>query len=577
MFTHITPAAKTDIGCRRKNNEDNFATFPDVGVWLVADGMGGGDDGEIASAAVVRAVESFVRAQTVPGAGNAYTAKDYFKGLRHALNEASAWIFERARERRLESCGSTVVGALFDATHPGRALAFHAGDSRLYRLRGKSLKQITRDHSAAEMIGEKDEAKVNPMFRGMILRAVGIRSTVEVDATPFNVKKDDRIVICSDGLSRMVPDEKIAEIICTAPSTEAAVENLIAAAKAAGGVDNVTVIVLQVGTLPPARKAVSFVEVGTSFKDTEGNTGGDSPVTLPTGILLPDKNPASSADTAVAPFDVESDLPLAAQSSSPNLFTRRLPRLLLFGAILLFLAILIVVFCIDPRARAQRSVPVPPSGSSVTNVSVGSGAVPILPSAQPLTNAVAVTTNAPAVMPPPTVKPPAGKPAVAPQTTVKSPAGKPAVAPPPTVKPPAGKPVVAPPPTVKPPARKPAAIKSSKVTVEAELLAVCSRKKLDLVAEQIRRKLPANKAFEFSEQMKMALNNVQTIEIQKSDKAVASFLVDFQYALQAAEPARQSFSANPALLSAWDVVVKGDVHSAVFQKAAACVVRELSK
>lgn len=256
-FPHITYAAKTDVGRKRQNNEDAFGVFPDAGIFCVADGMGGGDDGEIASAAVVKSVGSFAMAHVSPP-GVGYAAEDVASGVSMSVDKASAWIFSRAAERKLSGCGSTFVGICLDATAPAKAIALHAGDSRLYRIRGASIKQITKDHSAAEMIGAKDESAVNPCFRGVILRAVGVQPSVDVDRTPLPLKGGDRIVICSDGLSKMVDDRTIAEIVHGGTTPESAADSLVAAANEAGGTDNVTVVVIFVGKLPLARPAISM-------------------------------------------------------------------------------------------------------------------------------------------------------------------------------------------------------------------------------------------------------------------------------------------------------------------------------
>lgn len=255
-FRYLCAAASSDIGRKRKNNEDSFGCFPSYGVWCVADGMGGGDDGEVASAAVVKSIDAYLSALPELASG-AYSGADVAKGISRAVGDASAWIFKRARKNNLKGCGSTFVGVVFDATAPGTALALHVGDSRLYRLSGKDLKQITKDHSVAEMMGAKDESDLNPMFRGMILRAVGIESAVDVEATPFSVKRGDYVLICSDGLTRMVSDKRIVEIIQKAGGdVEVAVKRLVAAANEAGGVDNVTVELISVGNLPQPVAAV---------------------------------------------------------------------------------------------------------------------------------------------------------------------------------------------------------------------------------------------------------------------------------------------------------------------------------
>lgn len=248
-FPHIESAAKSDTGRKRANNEDAFGAFPEAGVFCVADGMGGGDDGEIASAAVVNAVKEFVASHTPP-AGAGYAGDDLADGISKALNKASSWVFGRSEERHLKGCGSTFVGFCLDATDPASAVALHAGDSRLYRIRGRGIKQITRDHSAAEMIGARGDAAINPMFRGMILRAVGLNPSVEVERTPLALKEGDRLVVCSDGLSGMVEDGDIADIVRSSGSPAEAADALVAAANDAGGLDNVTAVVVFVGKMP---------------------------------------------------------------------------------------------------------------------------------------------------------------------------------------------------------------------------------------------------------------------------------------------------------------------------------------
>lgn len=302
-FAHLKGAALTDIGCKRKNNEDSFGTFPNNGVWCVADGMGGGDDGEVASAAVVKAIDSYFVNLPVEESG-AYRGKDIAGGLESAVQDTSAWIFRRTQQKGLKGCGSTFVGVVFDATDPSTALALHAGDSRLYRLRGRTLKQITKDHSVAEMMGVKDDESLNPMFRGMILRAVGVESSVEVEKTPFSVHEGDFVLICSDGLTRMVDDRRISEIIRDAgKDVEKGAADLIAAAKEAGGVDNITVELVYVGSLPQPMSAIPLRAEGeSSIGSSTGTTRED--VSRP-----PAKRPFSwklfglvSAGVAIAAF-----------------------------------------------------------------------------------------------------------------------------------------------------------------------------------------------------------------------------------------------------------------------------------
>lgn len=241
---HLAHAAKSDVGMKRKNNEDACAVFPDHGIYLVSDGMGGGDDGELASSAVVNAVEEWCLAH--PVAEGRLPVKDVVSGVSVAVNDTSKWINDRTLEKGLKGCGATFVAAFFDPDVPERVVAVHAGDSRLYRVRGHQIQQITRDHSVAEMMGVSDERSIDPKLQSVILRAVGVEPSVELEQTPFDVQKGDLVLICSDGLSRMVPDKDVAAI-CNAPgSLDEMVDALIAAANRAGGNDNVTVVAVRV-------------------------------------------------------------------------------------------------------------------------------------------------------------------------------------------------------------------------------------------------------------------------------------------------------------------------------------------
>ena len=247
-FGHLAFAALSDVGRKRKNNEDAFGTFPDQGVFVVADGMGGGEDGEVASAATVKAVSDWCAAHSDAAAG-VLSVEQAMDGVAKSVGAASKWIYGRTKRKNLGSCGSTFVAAFFDPADARRACAMHAGDSRLYLVHDGNIRQITRDHSFAEAVGEKDEGKINPMFRGMILRAVGVQPQVEFERTPFDVAAGDVVVICSDGLSKMVPDKRIAELCRARTSPAEIAESLVANANAAGGVDNVTAVVIRVGAV----------------------------------------------------------------------------------------------------------------------------------------------------------------------------------------------------------------------------------------------------------------------------------------------------------------------------------------
>lgn len=267
-FPHISFAALTDVGKRRSNNEDSYGVYPEIGVFCVADGMGGGDDGEVASSATVKAIEQFAHSSPFPKMAT-YPIESIVAGLRNSVNSASRWIYQRAQEKNLKGCGSTFVGVCFDASKPGDAKILHAGDSRLYLIRGRSIFQKTKDHSAAELIGAKNEDEINPMFRGMILRAVGIQEKVELDCTPLSLKSNDKILICSDGLTKMLSDKKILSLMKDFRDENEAVKKLINAANEAGGYDNITALVINIGELPKALPVVEMPMVKTTSVDSD--------------------------------------------------------------------------------------------------------------------------------------------------------------------------------------------------------------------------------------------------------------------------------------------------------------------
>lgn len=274
-FEHLHHAARSDLGLVRGNNEDAFGGFPEAGVFCVADGMGGGDDGEFASAETVAALSEFCgQLHTAPDCG--HSAAVLSMGISAALNRASASIVRHTAEHGLKACGSTFVGVVFDATAPDTAIALHAGDSRLYRYRNGTLLRVTRDHSVAELMGVADEREVDKKLRGVIVRAVGAQETVDLERNAFDVQTGDRIFLCSDGLSRMVPDTALTDILSSVHSTENAVDEMVEAAKRGGGLDNITVMLIDVGDLPPPLRALQDDPLPTSLEVCEtGEEHGD--------------------------------------------------------------------------------------------------------------------------------------------------------------------------------------------------------------------------------------------------------------------------------------------------------------
>ena len=295
-FSYVSCAALTDVGRKRKNNEDNYGTFPDAGVFCVADGMGGARDGEVASRIVVEHLAGALRnwekiSPPIP-------IEDRLALLDKCLDAASLWINQYAASHDATGCGTTFVGVVFDPGKPGHAVAVHAGDSRLYRIHRHKITQITCDHSVANMTGVKDENELNPVFRNMILRAVGIKTSVELERTSFEVVSGDWILICSDGLTKMVDDKAIAKIVSAADGGKTAAHTLVAEANRCGGRDNITVVLLHIGELPPAlpvharlTEAEFLACMGAAAADAAATT--ETAFTMPTGDSSTEQNAVS--------------------------------------------------------------------------------------------------------------------------------------------------------------------------------------------------------------------------------------------------------------------------------------------
>jgi type VI secretion system protein ImpM len=220
-------ASSTDVGRARSNNEDSYVDRAAVGVWVVADGMGGHSHGEVASRMVCDALTDFSPDGTFEEAVDAAAARvrdvnDHL--IRSSLNADPS-----------QRSGSTVVILLMRGT---KSAVLWAGDSRVYRWRGGVLEQLTRDHSLAELEGTA------PNESSVITRAVGVEPDLVLDVHRDGILPDDRFLLCSDGLTRVLPVDAIGAWMKT-PDIEKAVEGLIQATLDAGAPDNVTVVIAE--------------------------------------------------------------------------------------------------------------------------------------------------------------------------------------------------------------------------------------------------------------------------------------------------------------------------------------------
>jgi protein phosphatase len=245
----IEVAGITHVGMKRNHNEDNYLLLPEENLCVVADGMGGHSSGEIASKIAVEELGEFFRMtsrdQDATWPFKMDKSRNYDENrLATGIKLANAKIFERASsDSKYKGMGTTIV-----SVHFANAVAYvgHVGDSRVYFFREGVLKQVTEDHSllndylkAKKLTPEEIE---NFPHKNVIVRALGMKESVVVDVTRIEPKDGDVFLLCSDGLSGMVTDPQMQEVLSRTSELEKACSQLIDLANAAGGNDNVTCV-----------------------------------------------------------------------------------------------------------------------------------------------------------------------------------------------------------------------------------------------------------------------------------------------------------------------------------------------
>jgi protein phosphatase len=258
----------TDTGRRRRQNEDAFVCDPPL--FAVADGMGGAQAGELASRLAAAAIEEGAR------------SLDGEQAVVRVVRTANARIFERAlQDPAVAGMGTTATVALVDE-HAGTLALAHVGDSRAYLFRDGALEQLTTDHS---LVGElvrtgrltEAEAAVHP-HRSVITRALGTDAEVEVDTRTVELRAADLVLLCSDGLSAMLRDDQIVRLLQeTGADPPQAADALVRAANAAGGEDNVTVVIVELieGEPPERTTAETTVDTETAAAVVPAAEDGD--------------------------------------------------------------------------------------------------------------------------------------------------------------------------------------------------------------------------------------------------------------------------------------------------------------
>ena len=229
---------KTDVGKARKLNEDSMLVRPDVGMWVVADGMGGHEAGDVASQMVVSTLNEIQLGSSL---------EKYINDIEDALVNVNKKLIEIAHQgEKPTTCGSTVVVML---AYEKYCAFLWAGDSRLYRIRDNKIIQLTTDHSQVQLYVEqglisKEEAESHP-HANMITRAVGATEDFVLDVDMQEMEKGDRYLLCSDGLTKHIPDLDFEKMLAKGDVEKKCIE-LIDLTLARGAKDNVTAVLVDI-------------------------------------------------------------------------------------------------------------------------------------------------------------------------------------------------------------------------------------------------------------------------------------------------------------------------------------------
>jgi serine/threonine protein phosphatase PrpC len=251
----LTACGFSHPGRQREENEDAFGSFVDARLFIVADGMGGHNAGEVASVMSIDALETFFRSyhadprQPWPHAVNTELSLGA-NLLRVGIKVANDRIRAAAKQDRAKNRMGTTIVAL--AVGDAQITVAHAGDSRAYRLRGGKLERLTRDHSIVEeMIAARPEMTDDEIaafaHRNVVTRSLGSKEELEPTVAAEPLEAGDLYLVCSDGLWGSVSDEKMKGILVATADIEAACQLLIDAANEAGGPDNITAVLVKVG------------------------------------------------------------------------------------------------------------------------------------------------------------------------------------------------------------------------------------------------------------------------------------------------------------------------------------------
>lgn len=249
---------QTDPGLTRDNNEDSVTFDAPTRLCILADGMGGYNAGEIASGMATAFIKSEL-GRWLAQAGKHANGKEVRRAMEICVENANHSIFNAANSNpQYAGMGTTLVMGVFQGA---RALIGHVGDSRCYRLRAGSFVQLTRDHSLLQEqidagLISQEQAKY-ATHKNLVTRALGVEDTVLLEVNEYRAEDGDLYLMCSDGLSDMMPDDRIAAILVAAGTLEEKARSLVDAANDCGGRDNISVILAHARSKPLRRGLLS--------------------------------------------------------------------------------------------------------------------------------------------------------------------------------------------------------------------------------------------------------------------------------------------------------------------------------
>jgi protein phosphatase len=247
-------AGQSDVGLQREHNEDSFVVLAEHDLFIVADGMGGHRAGDVASRIATETISEFFRTTanedvTWPFHFDTNLSEEENR-LLTGIRVANRQIFDHStRSREYHGMGTTVVGAMF-SPRKQRMYIGHVGDSRCYRVRDGAIRLLTRDHSLINdyllAMPDLTDAQKDELPKNVITRALGMQDHVVIDLQHDDPRSGDVYVLCSDGLSGMVGDDDIRDVIVGSISIEDACRRLIAKANDHGGEDNITTVLIKI-------------------------------------------------------------------------------------------------------------------------------------------------------------------------------------------------------------------------------------------------------------------------------------------------------------------------------------------